>query len=167
MAPLDQMRRSRLCRDMRLFVTSRPGTIAVEFGMIAPVILTMFLGVVEIGAAISTSLSVQAAARAATHFGLTTPPVQGDLSPILGAARAAMPADWTAADTTDSAQVNASLVCECELTGAVACGAACAAGEKSLTYLKVDVSKVYTPIVKLRYFTSGYAFKSSSQVRLQ
>jgi hypothetical protein len=164
--------RAPLLKDRRIrntlrFFGSHEGTIAVEFGLIAPVLLVMLLGLVEVSSAISTSLSVQGAARAGTHFGLTKPPVQGDLAPVIAATRAALPAEWTGSGATDAAEVSASLVCECEVTGAIACGIACSKGEKSLTYLKVDVSKVYTPIVKLHYFTNKYAFKNSSQVRLQ
>jgi Flp pilus assembly protein TadG len=149
------------------FVGARDGAIAVEFGLIAPVMLVMLLGLVEVSSAISTSLSVQGAARAGTHFGLTKPPVQGDLGPVIAATRAAMPADWSSGGSSSGAQVSASLVCECEVTGPIACGKACNANEKSLTYLKVDVSKAYTPIVKLHYFASNHTFKNSSQVRLQ
>jgi Flp pilus assembly protein TadG len=152
-------------RNAQMLMASRDGAIAVEFGLIAPVLLVMLLGLVETSSAISTSISVQGAARAGTHFGLTKPPVQGDLAPVIAATRAAMPSGWTSGD--DAAKVSASLVCECEVTGSIACGNACNANEKSLTYLKVDVSKAYTPIVKLHYFTSNYTIKNSSQVRLQ
>jgi Flp pilus assembly protein TadG len=151
----------------RAFRRARDGAIAVEMALVAPVILAMLLGIVEVSGAISANLSVQAAARAGTQYGLTTPPVQGDMSPIIGAARAAMPAAWTSSSSTSPAEVSASLVCECELTGAVACGAACAKGEQSLEYLKVDITKVYSPIVKFRYLGTNYTFKTSSQVRLK
>lgn len=135
--------------------------------MVAPVILIMLLGVVEVSIAISNSLAVQGAARAGTHFGLTKPPVQGDMAPVIASVKAALPADWTAAGAADPAVIAATVVCECEQTGAIACGATCGAGEAKQEYLKVDVSKVYKPLVALRYFSTNYKFQNSSQIRLK
>lgn len=149
------------------FAATEDGAIAVEFGLIFPLILVMLLGIVEASAAISANLQVQGAARTGAHFGLVKPPVQGDMAPIISATRAALPADWVSESTATAAKVAASITCECELTGPVVCGTPCAAGEQSLSYLKVDVSKVYTPLVALRYFSPTFEFKNSSQVRLK
>lgn len=142
------------------------GTIAVEFGLIAPVMLVLLLGVLEVSSAISSSLAVQGAARTGSQYGLTRPPIQGDVSGIIAATRAALPQSW-ASDDAASTKVNATVACECEVTGAIACGGTCAAGEQMMSYLKVDVARIYKPIVALRYFSTGYEFKNSSQVRLK
>ncbi|MEQ1669520.1 MAG: TadE family protein [Hyphomicrobium sp.] len=149
------------------FTTSHEGAIAVEFAFIAPVILIMLLGVVEVSSAISSNLTVQAAARAGTHYGLTTPPVQGDMTPVINSVKAALPVAWTAAGAATPATINASVICECENTGPVACGGTCAAGENKQEYLKVDVSKPYKPIVTPRYFATNFVFTNSSQIRLK
>lgn len=149
------------------FVECSRGAIAVEFGFIAPVILVMLLGIVEVALALSNNMAVQAGARAGTHFGLIKPPVQGDMAPVTAAVKAALPSEWTSAGAQDAAQINATLTCECEVSGPIACTAPCGQGEKMQTYLKVDVSKVYTPLVTLRYFATNFEFKNSSQVRLK
>ena len=146
---------------------SESGAIAVEFGFVFPLVLVILLGIVEASAAISANLSVQGAARTGAHFGLVKPPVQGDMAPVISATRAALPADWVSAGAANPAKIAANIACECELTGPVACGVPCSAGEQSLSYLKVDVSKVYTPLVALRYFSPSFEFKNSSQVRLK
>jgi hypothetical protein len=81
--------------------------------------------------------------------------------------RAALPPEWVTAEAETPAEVSATLLCECELTGAVQCGVQCAAGEQSMTYLKVDVAKTYTPLVTLRYFSPAFKFQNSTQVRLR
>lgn len=167
MAGCGPTRFDRAGHTLRQFAGSLHGTIAVEFAMMAPVVLVMALGIVEIAVATSNGLAVQSAARAGTHYGLTKPPLQGDMSQIIAAVKAAMPASWTANGAADAPVITANLVCECEQTGPVACGAPCAKDEASLTYLKVDVSKTYTPIVTLRYFTPSFQFQNSSQVRLK
>jgi Flp pilus assembly protein TadG len=142
------------------------GAMAVEFAAIAPFLLIMLLGVIEGASAISQSLAVQASARAGTDFGLTKPPVQGDMQPIVNAVKAAMPAEWVANSSSSDPTINASLFCECEVTGAVACSNECGTNEQKQTYLKVDVAKIYTPLVNFRFIKPSYRFSNSSQVRL-
>ena len=88
------------------FSVGDQGAIAVEFGLIFPVILVMLLGIVEASAAISANLQVQGAARTGAHFGLVKPPVQGDMSPIISATRAALPAGWVSGNTDTAPQAN-------------------------------------------------------------
>lgn len=156
----------RLVTHIRRFCSgkSEDGSIAVEFATISPVLLIMLLGVIEVSSAINQNLSVHAAARAGTDFGLTKPPVNGDVQPIINAAKASMPTSWSSDGSNPD--VKASLVCECEVTGAVACGGQCAAGERMQTYLKVDVTKAYTPVVNFRFMSSSMKFSNTSQIRL-
>jgi hypothetical protein len=151
----------------RAFAPSQGGAIAVEFGFIFPIILTILLGLIEASTAISANLAVQTAARTGAHFGLVKPPIQGDMAPVISAVRAALPPEWVATDTETPAEISANLLCECELTGPVQCGVQCSAGEQSMTYLKVDVAKTYTPLVTLRYFSPTFKFQNSTQVRLK
>ncbi len=143
------------------------GAMAVEFGFIAPVVIGLLLGIVEISQAISSQLQVQAAARVGSNFGLTKPPVQGNVQPVIDSVRAALPAEWLDAANTDKAVVAASILCECEVSGPAQCGAPCGAGERSQTYLRVDVTKPYTPMVQIRYLPLSFTLRDTSLVRLQ
>ena len=156
---------TRLFRS-RSFRSSRDGSIAVEFALIAPVVLVMLLGVIEVSSAISQNLSVQASARAGTDFGLTKPPVQGNVQPIIDAVKAAMPKDWASAASGGDPAITAALVCECEVTGAIACSSECGKGELKQTFLKVDVKKTYAPLVNFRFIKPTFKFSNTSQVRL-
>ncbi len=153
--------------SIRAFAVARAGNIAVEFGFIAPVVLIMLLGVAEVSVAISNQLTVQAAARAGAHYGFMKPPVQGNMQPVIDSVKAAMPAKWVAIANSSKATIAASVTCECELTGAAVCGAPCAAGERSLTYLKIDVAKKYEPLVKIQHVTSNFVLRDTVMVRLQ
>jgi Flp pilus assembly pilin Flp len=140
------------------------GAMAVEFGLIAPVVMLMMLGVVEASVAISTNLEVQAAARAGTHAGFTRPPTAGDMTPIIASTKAAMPADWLSGN--NAATVAATLACECEVTGAVACGNPCGLGEAKQTYLRVEVTKNHAPLLSTKFFSPSFQLKQMSMVRL-
>lgn len=157
----------KLAGALRQCAKSRDGVIAVEFGLIAPIILALVLGVVEVSRAIENYLSIQTATRAGTHFALSKPPVQGDMSRIVSSVRAALPPDWVSAADGSAPKITASMVCECDVTGPAACGAPCGVGEKQQTYIKVEVQKIYTPLVSFRYFSPSYQLKTASVVRLK
>lgn len=157
----------RLARMSKRLAASRDGVIAVEFGLIAPVILALVLGVVEVSRAIDNSMSIQTATRAGTHFALAKPPVQGDMSQIVASVRAALPTDWVSSNDGSAPQISASMVCECEITGPAACGAPCGVGEASQTYIRVEVQKLYKPLISFRYFAPSYQLKNASMVRLK
>ncbi|MBA4130225.1 MAG: hypothetical protein C0519_02250 [Hyphomicrobium sp.] len=158
---------SRMVETLKQCVSSRDGIIAVEFGLIAPIILALVLGVVEVSRAIENYLSIQTATRAGTHYALTKPPVQGDMSRIVSSVRAALPPDWVSATDGSAPQITASMVCECDVTGPAACGAPCGIGEKQQTYIRVEVQKLYTPLVSFRNFAPSYQLKTASMVRLK
>ncbi len=106
MGAQNSKRRARPLVWLRAFARAECGAMAVEFGFIAPVVIALLLGVVEVSQAISDQLQVQAAARVGANFGLTKPPVQGNVQPVINSVRAALPADWL-----DSA--NATQSCRC------------------------------------------------------
>lgn len=149
------------------FARAECGAMAVEFGFIAPVVIGLLLGVVEISQAISGQLQVQAAARVGSNFGLTKPPVQGNVQPVIDSVRAALPAEWIDSANAEKAVVAATILCECEVSGPAQCGAPCGAGERSQTYLRVDVTKPYTPMVQIRYLPLSFTLRDTSLVRLQ
>lgn len=161
----DKIARRRLWAQV--FGRAQTGTMAVEFGFIAPVVIALLLGVVEVSQAISSQLQVQAAARVGSNFGLAKPPVQGNVQPVIDSVRAALPAEWIDSANADKAVVAATILCECEVSGPAVCGAPCGAGERSQTYLRVDVSKPYTPMVQIRYLPLSFTLRDTSLIRLQ
>ncbi len=103
---------------------------------------------VEVSQAISDQLQVQAAPRLGLNFGLTKPRVQDNVQPVIDSVRAALPAEWLAPANADKAVVRYHTLqvrSQPGLPNAVCRGA----GEHSQTYLRVDVSKPDTPIVKI------------------
>ena len=151
----------------RAFLRNRSGTIAVEFAYMMPVFLVTLMCLGEVALAISDQMSVQAAARAGTHYGLQKPPAQGDVAPVIAAVEAAMPARWISGDDGGKPVIAAAVLCECEFTGPVQCGSACAKGERSQSFLKVDVTKVHKSILSFQGLKAQLSLKNTSMVRLQ
>ena len=92
---------------LRSVVTATPrdrrGIAAVEFALIAPVLVTLMLGVYHIGSAVHEMLLLQQALRAGGLYAMSSPTQLGaDILPatpdngILLAIQEALPAKWTA-----------------------------------------------------------------------
>src|SRR4051812_35451157 len=124
----------------------RKGASMVEFALIAPVLISLLGGAVDLGSAIEHSIRVESAARAAAQY-ITR-----------------MPTDGTGAQTAGSAVVSglagasvtvAAMDCRCPPTGAatggavVACTASCASGMQQ--YVTVSASAPFTPIFPASY----------------
>lgn len=146
------------------FYRAQDGSIAVEFGYMLPVLLLLALTVGEAAMAISEQMSVQSAARAGTHFGLEKPPVQGDMQPIINSVKAAMPAGWSG---EEQPTITAKIVCECEFTGPVQCGASCGKDERTQSFLQVDVTKRHSTMFSFQGWKPSVTLKNTSIVRLQ
>lgn len=159
--------RTRLRSASHSFGRCRGGAIAVELAFVAPIGIVLLMGVLEVSRAISHKMMLQAAARAGTNFGLIKPPKQGDLSPVTNAVRAGLPSHWQVTGDSASAQVTTAIQCQCEQSGAIACGTPCGAGERNQSFLRVDVTKQYVPLIKLPYWLPPVTLKNTSMVRLQ
>lgn len=155
------------CGFWRTFRGDRKGTTAIEFAVVSPAIFALFLGIAEVSQAISTQMTVQAATRAGVHFGLTKPPVQGNVQPVIDSVRATLPAEWSDQQNASRATVTAAIFCECEIAGPAACGVPCGQGDRSQTFLRVDVAKPYEPLVELRFLSPSLTLTDTSMVRLQ
>lgn len=143
------------------------GAIAVELGIIMPVLLLLCLGLAEGSRAISHQLTIQAAARAGTAYGVVKPPVEGNTDAITGAAKAVLPDYWNTAAADDKASVTASLICQCEVSGAIQCGGTCASGERLQSFIQVDVRKRYVPLFGGPSWFPAMTLSDTSVVRLQ
>lgn len=152
-------------RTVSLWTDCSRAAIAIEFALVVPMAVVLLLGATEASRAISQTLALQSAARAGLNFGLIKPPIQGNLDPVVAAVRANLPADWNTSDVS-AASVSASVQCECEFTGAVACGGTCAAGERTQTFLKISVSKPYVPLLKVGWMPA-FKLANTSTMRLQ
>lgn len=149
------------------FARSSSGAIAVELACLSPFALLLLLGITEMTRAINHKMTLQAATRAGVNLALVSPPVQGDLTAVTAATRAVIPSAWLAPLAPDSTQISANLICQCELSGPIACGTQCGVGERTQTYVKVDVTKNYVSLVKFPDWSPNFVLSDTSIVRLQ
>lgn len=94
------------------------GSSLLEFSLILPLVLLMFIGVVDLGFAVAEAMSVEDAARAGAEYG-ALPGKAGDLAGMQTAAR-------NAAAGLGTLQVTASSWCSCTPNGGtVSCASTC------------------------------------------
>lgn len=117
------------------------GTAAIEFAIIAPVLLVLLFGVVELGFAVHQAMQVQDAAEAGAVYAGKYGWDQA------GIAAAVVHATGAEAITANPAPAQ---FCGCPSVGGIAavdCTATCADGNGAETYVRVSASKAYTPIL--------------------
>ncbi len=126
---------------VRALRRNRRGVAAAEFAMIASVMLTLLLGVYDVGNAIQERLQLEQAVRAGAEYALSWP---NQTSGIETAITNALP--WT----TPTVSVSA-LVCECVDSGGGSspsvCGQACGAGTTHRSYLTLTATNSSTPFL--------------------
>lgn len=128
-------------RNLLACLRSRAGIAAVEFAIIAPVLITLVGAAVDLGTGIERAIRLENAARAGAQYATRTP------SDTAGARAAALA---TLSDWSNVAVTAGPMVCTCPTSGAsggpvVACGTAiCATG--MARYITVTASRPFTPI---------------------
>lgn len=102
-------------RRLRSFLCDISANMAIEFALVAPIMMTLIIGIADFGIAAREKAELQAAARAGLQAVLVDP---DDLEGAEAAAEAVAPEATVAAVSS----------CRCADGTAVACDGACAAG---------------------------------------
>ncbi|MFZ5608107.1 MAG: hypothetical protein ACOY99_00690 [Pseudomonadota bacterium] len=127
---------------LKALAHDRAGTGVAELALMAPLLALMMVALVDVSLGLGFKLKLQRTAKAASELALVKRPVNNDVSYIEDAARQAY--------QSPTLMAQAALQCECPDGTAVACGDPCPGGARRQTYLAVDVSDAYRPL--LGYF---------------
>jgi len=139
----------------------RRGASAVEFGIIAPVMILLLSGLADLAAAMQQAIQLENAARAGGQFAMSFPENQAG---IAAAATAAL----------DSAAAGATVVasapfCACPGGGnaPVACEGTPCAGSPAGTYVTVTVTRPFTAIVGIGSFVLPATLRGDAVIRVR
>jgi len=150
------------------FLRDLRGVIAVEMALLAPVLLAIMLAAYEGANAINAQLAIQRAALIASQNAMAQGANGSNMTPVIQAAKAALPPEWSSAtDANLRPQVAASVACECSVTGAVACSVSCASGETKKTFLTVTISRSHPLLIKMTGLPDRIALSDKAVVRLE
>jgi Flp pilus assembly protein TadG len=137
------------------------GSAAIEFGIIAPMLLILLMGIVELSNAVHLAMQVQDAAEAGALYAGKKGWNQAGISAAV-------------VNATDATDITASPVpyefCGCPSTSGittVSCGTTCTGGGSAETYVKVSASRPYTPILTGLGLPIPSTLTAAAVVRLQ
>jgi Flp pilus assembly protein TadG len=135
------------------------GATAVEFAMIAPVMILMFICMADLGIGVYTDMQVNNAAQYGAEYAL----VKGfDSSAISSAVRSST--------SLSSANVSPTQFCGCPSSSGVvssSCNSTCSDGTKAGSFAQVAVSDTYTTMISYPGLPSSFNLTAQSTVRLQ
>lgn len=131
----------------------RAGNSAIEFALVAPVLLTMLMGVADYGTEVFYKAELQRAVRAGAQYATNTAHATDQAGITQTIQQASALTGIVVANLVDT--------CKCANGTAVACtGATCADGSSVGNYVTISGTYTYTPFIS--YFRAGPRTLSST-----
>ena len=137
------------------------GLAAVEFGIMAPVLVLALICTVDLGLGVYRKMQVQNAAQAGAEYALT----HGFLPSMMKTAATSATSYAAIQATPDPVQF-----CGCpSATGitSTSCSSTCDGGALAGTYVTMSAQATYSPLIPYPMLPASYAFTSQSTVRIQ
>jgi Flp pilus assembly protein TadG len=139
----------------------RLGNAAVEMALIAPLLVTLLIGMADYGTAIHRRMQVQHAAQAGADFAMRN-----------GFSSAAIATAVTNATTVAGLSATPLPVegCGCASAGMVVpavCALPCASGEAAGTYVTVSAQATHTTLLPYPGIPSSFTFTATSMTRVR
>jgi len=115
------------------FFRNNDGTAAVEFGLVAPILVTLLVGIGTYGLEIITYSKMREAVNTGAQYALTTSDTTSDISTVVAASWDDKPADGTVSITQ-----------QCVCAGVTSdCSTACADGDYPQKMTTITTSQSY------------------------
>jgi Flp pilus assembly protein TadG len=148
-------------RSIRGVWRNRRGAAAAEFALIGSVLLTLVLGIYDVGMSVYQQMVIQEALRSGAHFAMSFPTHTTKIKDLV---TSALPTSWQD-DPSVTVSVSAP-ACDCESGGvatAALCSANCGAGSTRRGFITINVSHSFSPLL----LTTLSSNASSHVVRFQ
>lgn len=141
------------------FGRNRRGVVAVEFALIAPIVLVMAAGIVNFGELTNYRMDLDRAIRAATNVAVISPPMNGNYGHITDAFNYAAP-------TAASRDLLVTSSCECAGGAVIGCSSGCADGSERQVLVNIAVTDVFDFMIPLPVFGSSMSVVANLTVRV-
>ena len=135
------------------------GIAAVEFALIVPALLLMFVCIADLGMGIYADMQVNNAAQYGTEYAVRN-----------GYNSSAITSAVQNASSLGSLSVSPSEYCGCPSGNSItttSCTASCSDGTTAGTFVQVSVSHTYTTLIHYPGLPTSFALAAQSSVRLQ
>jgi len=139
------------------FTIGRAGNIAVEFALIAPVVLVMLVGIADYGTAVYDRLQLSSAVRAGIQYATLPGVSTGAVQQVVTDALTSDPSAVT---------VTAQQVCECSDGTATACDQTCSDGTRR-TFMRIDAVRQRDSLFTYRGISGPTTLEAHAFVRTE
>lgn len=150
-------------RRLRRLVAAVDGTAAVEFALVAPILMGMLVPLADLSMAFATRIQVQQAVQAGAQYAVIHPWTSNSPTAIANAV--------TSATTLSvSATPAPSQSCGCPANSTITsatCGSTCNDGTTAGYYVTVSAQYTYTPATPYSILGSSVTLSAQSMVRVQ
>jgi Flp pilus assembly protein TadG len=120
----------------RNFLKNTDGVAAVEFSLLAPVVLFLMLGTIDFGIYVKERMKMEQIARASVEYVLQGGYEEGIQTDVVAYY-----------DESNRYEVTTSWMCTCSDGAMAACGEeSCPAGDYSRQFVQVDLSRSFAPL---------------------
>ncbi|MEZ5865255.1 MAG: TadE/TadG family type IV pilus assembly protein [Geminicoccaceae bacterium] len=143
----------------RRFTRATEGAVAIEFVLMAPILMVMLVGLIDFGAAVSRQMQMSSAVHAGAQLAVARPPGSGDLEGIREATRLA-----ASDDRSGTQSVDVSLFCEALDGTVVDCDATPTVGRA--TYVRVRLTEFWRFTFPYPGFGDGITLSADQTVRV-
>jgi Flp pilus assembly protein TadG len=150
----------RALRHIAGFARGREGTAAVEFSVAAPILVVIFIPLIDIGMAVYQQMQVQDAAQAGAQYAMAH---GWNSSAIVSAVTSATPLSVSASPSPAKS-------CGCPASSSVSaasCGSTCPDGQTAGTYVTVGAQATYVPLLPYPLMGSSVTLSAQATARIQ
>jgi len=151
---------NRAVRRIADLIRGREGTAAIEFSVAAPVLVIIFIPLIDIGMAVYQQMQVQDAAQAGAQYAMAHGwNNSGILSAVTNAT--ALPVSASSSPAKSCGCPDGSSV------SSAACGSTCPDGQTAGTYVTVSAQATYAPLLPYPAMGSSVTLSAQTTARIQ
>jgi Flp pilus assembly protein TadG len=138
----------------------RAGVAMVELAAVFPVLVLVFMAVVDVGRMFLMSIAMANAAHAGVLYGAQNATTSTDYTGMQNAA-------YNDAAGVSGITATASRFCQCSNGSMVQCGSSCSNGNGAITYVKVQTSGTFTTLINYPGLPSSIPLQFTAAMRAQ
>ena len=154
------LRSTSLCK-LRHALGNRRGAVALEFGLLIPVLSTIVVGVTDLSIGFARKMAVQEAAEAGAQYAALHGYSSGAISTAITSATNLAGVTATPAPTSSCGCASGTTI------AAATCGSTCASGQKAATYVTSSAQYSYSMILNYPGLSNPVTLSAATTNRIQ
>ena len=140
---------------------NRRGAVALEFGLLIPVLSTIVVGVTDLSIGFARKMAVQEAAEAGAQYAALHGYSSGAISTAITSATNLAGVTATPAPTSSCGCASGTTI------AAATCGSTCASGQKAATYVTSSAQYSYSMILNYPGLSNPVTLSAATTIRIQ